>query len=512
MKRIVYCCVAIVLFIKVQAQNVTIMPEGITPVTTHPRISYDAILALPSPQEGDLAYDTTFKCLRIYADGKWLCSYQDPTNFTPNLTSLISIGGTDYDNAGKIAVDASGNIYIIGNYRGTVGFGSNSLTSVGTGDIFVAKYNKNGTLQWVQSAGGTVGELGTDIAVDGNGNVYITGGFSGTATFGSTSVVSGGNNDVFVAKYNNSGLIQWVQSASGTGNDYGLSIAVDGSGNAYITGSFAGTATFGATSVTAQYSDADVFVAMCNSSGVFQWAQSGGGGGFDSGTGIGVDGSGNVYVTGSYLGTGTFGTSTLTFSGIGYNIFLAKYDNSGVFQWIHTAGSLSYDSGNDLAVDSDGNIYITGHFFETITFGTISISSNSGSRDIFIAKYDGNGNAIWVNSAGGNGLEAGTGIAVDGAGVYITGHYSSPVTLGSKTITSNGSEYDILVTKYNKSTGNFVWVQTAGGAEKDEGIGIATDTNGNVYTIGNYMDTTTFGKTTKTSQGSSDIFVLRIDK
>ncbi|RYU93968.1 hypothetical protein [Emticicia agri] len=128
MKKIIYCCVLISLYMNLQAQNVTITPDGITPVSTHPRISYDAILALPSPQEGDLAYDTTFKCLRIYTDGKWLCSYQDPVNYTPNIMPLISVKGVVFQTSPAIATDASGNVYIIGHYSGSITLGANTLT------------------------------------------------------------------------------------------------------------------------------------------------------------------------------------------------------------------------------------------------------------------------------------------------------------------------------------------------------------------------------------------------
>ncbi|RFS16894.1 SBBP repeat-containing protein [Emticicia sp. C21] len=510
MKQIIYCCVLMILFTKAKAQNVTIIPEGITPVITHPRLSYDAILALPSPQEGDLAYDTTFKCLRIYADGKWICSYQDPSNYTPNLTPIASIKGSMFDSSPAITIDASGNIYIIGMYSGTATIGSTTLTSSGHSDIFIAKYNKSGVAQWAKSAGSTTFEYGADITVDAIGNVYIIGSFSGTAIFGSTNITSGGNSDVFVAKYNTSGVFQWVQSVSGAGDANGASIAVDGNNNIYLTGNYANNAQFGTFSLTSQNFGYDVFVAKCNSSGVFQWVQSAGGTGNDSGSGIGVDGNGNIYITGDYAGTGTFGNTQTTFNGA-VDIFLAKYDNSGAFQWVKTAGAADYDIAHDLAVDSDGSTYITGNYWGTITFGTNAITSQ-GTRDLFVAKHDASGNAIWAKSAGGTQLEAGNGIAVDANGVYVTGHFMSPTSFGSKTITPNSLDYDILVVKYNKSTGNFIWVQTAGGAEKDEGTDIAVDSNGYVYTVGGFMGTAQFGKTTKTSQGNKDIFVVRFDK
>ena len=115
-------------------------------------------------------------------------------------------------------------------------------------------------MQWVQTAGGIVNDLGYGIAVDASGNVYITGYFNDTATFGTTSKTSAGSADIFVAKYSNAGSLQWVQTAGGTSYDLGNGITVDASSNVYITGYFNGTATFGATSKTSAGS-ADIFVA-----------------------------------------------------------------------------------------------------------------------------------------------------------------------------------------------------------------------------------------------------------
>ena len=243
------------------AQNVTITPRGITPAMTgsYPRISYDAILALPNPAKGDMAFDMTFNCLRVYTGSKWICTYQSPTD-PPNITALASAGGTSYDEGNGIAVDASGNVYVTGSYNGTATFGTTTKTSAGGYDIFVAKYNSSGTLQWVQSAGGTSYDYGRGIAVDASGNVYVTGYYEGTATFGTTTKISAGGHNIFVAKYNSSGALQWVQSARGTLYDIGSDIAVDGSGNVYVTGRYQGTATFGNNSLTSAGAT-DIFVA-----------------------------------------------------------------------------------------------------------------------------------------------------------------------------------------------------------------------------------------------------------
>ncbi|WP_428662095.1 SBBP repeat-containing protein [Runella sp.] len=318
-----YLCLIAFLFVwavRLSAQNTTLSPTVFSP----PKLTYDAILALPSPQIGDVAFDLTFNCLRVYVDGKWLCSYQDPANYTPNMLAIASAGGTSVEQGQSIAVDGSGNVYITGYFSGTAAFGSTSKTSAGGYDIFVAKYNNSGSLQWVQTAGGTGSDVGYGIAVDGSGNVYITGYFFGTATFGSTSKTSAGISDIFVAKYNTGGTLQWVQTAGGTSTELGYGIAVDGSGNVYITGNFQGTATFGSTLKTSA-GGSDIFVAKYNTNGIFQWVQTAGGTNEDYGQKIDSDTNGNLYVTGFFNDTATFSRNTKTSAG-SIDVYIVRID------------------------------------------------------------------------------------------------------------------------------------------------------------------------------------------
>ena len=493
------------------AQNVTITPSGISPAMsgTYPRLAYDAILALPSPVVGDIAYDITFLCLRVFNGSKWVCTYQSPTDPSPNLTALATAGGTTNDIGEHVAVDASGNVYISGYFQGTATFGATSKTSVGSNDIFVAKYSSYGTLQWVQSAGGTTTDEANRIAIDASGNVYITGYFSGTATFGAISKTSAGSNDIFVAKYNSSGTLLWVQSAGGTGFDEANGIAIDASGNVYITGVFNGTTTFGATSKTSA-GGYDIFMAKYSSSGTLQWVQSVGGTSTDIAKGIAIDASGNVYITGYFGGTTTFGATSKTSAGSA-DIFVAKYDPVGTaWSWVLSAGGTGFDQANGIAIDASGNVYITGDFYDTTTFGATSKTSVGGS-DIFVAKYNSSGTLQWVQSDGGISYDYANGIAIDASGnAYITGLFSDTATFGATSKISSGG-YDILVAKYN-SSGTIQWVQTAGGTNAESGNGIAIDASGNVYMTGYFSGTATFGATSKTSFGSYDIFVARVQQ
>ena len=177
--------------------------------------------------------------------------------------------------------------------------------------------------QWAVQAGGSSTDIGNSIAVDSSGNCYVTGYFNGTASFGATNLTSSGSDDIFVAKLNTSGAWQWAVQAGGVSADQGNSIAVDSSGNCYVTGYFSGTVSFGATNLTSS-GGIDIFVAKLNTSGAWQWAVQAGGALTDTGNSIAVDSSGNCYITGRFSGTVSFGATNLTSSG-GIDIFVAKY-------------------------------------------------------------------------------------------------------------------------------------------------------------------------------------------
>ena len=430
----------------------------------------------------------------------------------PSVSWAKSIGGTGSDYGRGIATDSSGNVYVIGKYSGSFTIGSTTLTSAGSNDVFVAKYDTSGTAQWARSIGGTSSDTGRSIATDSAGNVYVTGIYYGSVTIGSTTLNSLYSYDTFVVKYDTSGTVQWAKSIGGTNSDYGYGIAADSAGNVYVTGIYSGTATFapGTTLTSAGYSDA--FVAKYNTSGTVQWAKSIGGTINDSGQAIATDNNGNVYVTGYYGGTATFAPGTTLTSEGSNDAFVAKYDTSGTVQWATSIGGTGSDIGYGIATDSAGNVYVTGKYAGTATFAPGTTLTSVGYSDAFVTKYNTSGTVQWAKSIGGTYTETtGQAIATDSDGnVYVTGIYAGTVTIGSTTFNSiTGYRNDVFVAKYNTS-GTVQWAMSIGGADHDYGYGIATDSNGNVYVVGEYYGTTTFAPgTTLTSAGGNDAFVVK---
>jgi hypothetical protein len=426
---------------------------------------------------------------------------------TPDFDWVRRAGGTGADAASRITVDASSNIYVTGIFRDTATFGTTTLISAGNTDIFIAKYNASGGLLWAKRAGGADIDAAKNIEVDSNGNSYITGEFQGSSTFGSTTLTSTGSYDCFIAKYDATGNVLWAKQSGGAGLEMGRGIAVDGSGNCYLTGYFDGTATFGNTTFTSSGSY-DAFIAKYDATGNFQWAARAGSSGEDFGRNIGLDGSGNSYITGTFKDLASFGSTTLTSSGA-EDIFVAKYDAFGNVLWAKSAGGTNKDAANGIAVDGSGNSSVAGEFQGSATFGSTMLNSTSTLPDMFIASYDASGNVLWAKHAGGSSSDFGRNIGLDGSGnSYITGEFEGSASFGSTTLTSSGG-VDIFVAKYDAS-GNVLWAKRAGGNLEERASGIVLDGSGNAYISGYFLGQADFGSSTVSSSGASDIYIAKL--
>ncbi len=320
---------------------------------------------------------------------------------------------------------------------------------------------------------------------------------------------------------------EWAKNFGGSGFEQGNGIAVDNSGNVYTIGYFAGTADFdpgpGIYSLTANGS-ADIFISKLDSMGNLVWARAFGSTDWDKGNSIALDNSGNIYATGFFSDTVDFdpgpGVFNLTSVGI-TDIFICKLDASGNYLWAKSVGGTDYDFGISIKTDDSGNVYTTGNFLDTVDFdpcaATYSITS-MGTYDIFILKLDSSGNYIWVKTFGGQEPQSVSSIDVDASGnVYTTGYFytSADFDPGPNVfyLISEG-ENDVFVSKLD-SMGNFIWAKQFGNYDEDEGLSIATDNSGNVYTTGTFKVTVDFdpgqGGYNLISTGSEDIFISKLD-
>lgn len=348
------------------------------------------------------------------------------------------------------------------------GAGTSNLTSAGGYDIFVQKLNSSGDFVWAKQMGGTAESYGKSISVDASGNIYITGNFNGIADFdpgaGTSNLTAAGGYDVFIQKLDSDGNLVWIKQIGGTIDNFGKFITTDTSGNVYTTGYFGGTADFDPGAGTSNLTSAggsDIFIQKLNSSGDFVWAKQMGGTSDDYGMSICTDASGNVFTTGYFDGTADFdpgvGTSNLT-STASYDIFIQKLDSDGNLIWVKQIGGTSGDYANAIRTDVNGDVYMTGSFSDTVDFDPGAGTSNlisAGSDDIFIHKLDSEGNFAWVKQVGGVADDYGEAISIDAKGnIYTTGSYYGSVGFdpgaGTSNLISAGID-DIFVLKLSQA-------------------------------------------------------------
>jgi hypothetical protein len=365
---------------------------------------------------------------------------------------------------------------------------------------------------WVQQAGGPSHDYGWDLDCDSSGNSYVTGYFEGTANFGPYTLVGGGGYNFFVAKYDALGNLQWAKSITAPVSQ-GNGIAVDTSGNCHVMGSFLSTAIIGDTTLVSA-GGSDVFIAKLDSAGNWLWVRQIGGSGAEyCSRGIALDSYGDIYVTGHFEQSVAIGSSTLTSTG-GMDVFIAKLDSGGNWLWARRAGgSAYYDMGLGIATDGSSNCYVTGLFYGSADFGSTTLNA-SGISDIFVAKLDGNGGWLWARRAGGIDTDAGYGIAtLAGGSSYLAGSFRRTADFGGHTLVSVNQYPDICIARID-SDGNWLWARRAGSADYgdgDQAYGIAVDPEENCYATGRFLGTADFGATILTSRGSSDVFVAALD-
>ncbi len=454
------------------------------------------------------------------------------------------IGGTGWDDGRAITTDSSGNVYVAGFFQGTVNFGldfgtTDIKTPAGWWDIFITKINANGTYGWTKIMGGTGWDRGFGITTDSSGNVYVTGFFERTVNFGldfgTTDIKTyAGGEDIFITKINANGSYGWTKIMGGTEYDSGSRITTDSSGNVYVTGFFYGAVNFGldfgTTDIKTSAGDRDIFITKINANGSYGWTKIMGGTGWDDGRAITTESSGNVYVTGSFMGTVNFGldfgTTDIKTSAGNYDIYVTKINANGTYGWTKIMGGTLSDSGSAVTTDSSGNVYVTGSFMGTVNFGldfgTTDIKTSAGSTDIYVTKINANGTYGWTKIMGGSGGSGGgSAITTDSSdNVYIMGSFSGTVNFGldfgATDIKTSAGSGDIFVTKIS-SNGSYGWTKIMGGSGgSGGGSGITTDSSGNVYVTGYFYGTMNFGLdfgTTdiKTSAGDDDIFITKLN-
>jgi hypothetical protein len=445
----------------------------------------------------------------------------------------------------NVATDASGNTYVVGFYSGTMTMpiAPTTCNNSGLQDIILAQYNSSGVMQWYQRLGVAQADEGFGVIVNSANEVYVTGYLQGSVFFkfaaGGNLSSNGANPDIFVAKYSNAGVFAWARGIGSPGPDEPIGLQFDNSGNICVAGyiSAGTTEIYGQGNRPTPYTvygtmasngNLDVAVVKFSTAGTYLSSFNiGSVTGAEQATALYFDTAGNMYLAGLFYTTVDFDPSAATYNltestpqGAG-DAFLAKYDATGAFVWAGSLQGANTELINGIGADGSGNVYITGSFPGYVNFDLLGGSqtlTSVGSSDIFIAQYSAtDGSYGYAHQIGGAGVaNSGNAIHVLSSGdYYVTGYFSgSSVNFNpggtAKNLSSAGGE-DAFLTHYT-SSGNIVWGVNIGGSNDDGGntVGIASDGKiiwGGFFNGAGVDIDPGAGTTTLTAVGGQDMFI-----
>lgn len=327
-----------------------------------------------------------------------------------NLIWVKSMGSTHNDFGTSIMIDSFGYVVITGYFQDTIDFNPDSIgifnlyANIASNDIFILKLNNSGDFIWANSIGGALNDIAGYIATDDSGNIFITGYFEGGMDFNPDSLInfylnSFGNSDIFISKFDSAGNFIWAKQIGGAGIESITSIKFDLNGNIYTTGCFSSSTDFDPdTSVNFNLTsngNKDIYILKLDNSGAFIWVKAIGGINDETGSCLSLDSAENIYVTGWYEGLVDFnpGSGVFNINSVGnIDMYLLKFDNSGNFKWVKSAGGSGAEQGISIGFDMDNNLILSGNYFSpSIAIGATTLinSNNSGSdADIFFASLN----------------------------------------------------------------------------------------------------------------------------
>jgi hypothetical protein len=464
--------------------------------------------------------------------------------------------------AAGIAVDGSGNLYVAGQFSGTVNFDPTRSSPIstfsshnGTVDAFLNKLDANGNYLWTKVWGdgyinaacpavnmGCGRDAANAVVVDGSGNVYVAGLFQNIIDLGdgftAASNAPNGSNNIYLAGFTPDGTPRWLRAWGGKTGGEAYSLALDAPrGFLYVEGDWStspdrGTVDFnpgGSDGQRQNHGFFDAFLAKYDLNGGFQWVRTWGGSQYDDGPGVAVDDAGSVYVGGMYGSQDINFDPAGTSAGLGHpasddssmlmDVFLVKFDGSGAFQWVRTwGGPGTEDSGASVSTDHAGGVYVTGRFkcsncnFNVGASGPIvpaDLHSTNGDFDAFISKFDSEGAFQWAYTWGGAQIDIAGAMAVDetntlSVSALVDGTRGG--TLG-RIVTSDAS-----VSRFSLD-GLLLWTRSWGGSGADNANGLAVDGGNNLFAAGNFQGAVDFdpdsGVDSHTAVGSGDAFLSR---
>jgi len=423
--------------------------------------------------------------------------------------------GKSGENANCVCTDIAGNVFVAGYfYSDTLILDSDTLKNRGNYDVFLAKYNPLGNLLWTVSGGGIFDDVATSLTTDVNGNVFVTGYFfSPNFIIKNDTLLNAGAGDIFILSFDSIGNLRWTKHFGGSGDESGNAIGCDIAGNILLSGYFQSSLFALVVDTLFNSGNDDVFLAKLNNSGNVMWAKGISGSLNDRANSLTTDASANIFITG-YFFSSPFISENDTINSSGSNdVFLAKFDAMGNSLWLKASGGSFNDSGDGISTDSFGNvILVSTSNSNTFSAGNYTMT-NTGGFDVFVVKYDNSGNELWADVQGGIFDEKAYVVRSDASGnIFITGHFHSPnIILGTDTFMNEGIG-DIFLLNYS-SNGNIQWAEQIGGSADDGSSGLALDVFGNIFLSGYFISpSVSCGTVTLNNSGAEDLLLAKLTR
>jgi len=455
-----------------------------------------------------------FKFLVSFSFSILFLGFYQP-NYAQNWNILLLEGGKQTESANATAFDTEGNLYVLGAFEGKITLSDKKtvLESKGNKDIFLAKYNAFGKLVWAKRAGGTGSDIGYGIAINSKNEICVTGHFSLKADFSNLFLDNPtGFTSIFIAKYNSEGNVLWVEEVVNSkiylqGSE-GRGIACDENDNIFVTGALC----IIKDNITEDVSnkDLDIFVAKYSTKG--NWIMTKFiGGKYINDTGYGITVNKNyVYITGIYKGKMTLFGKEMGIDSYSTSGFLAAFDTDLNPKWIRDfGGRAEYNHAWAVDTDSKGNIYMAGRVEGIANLDNTAIYT-IGKSDIFLAKYDKEGNLIWFRVAGGTGWDVAHALTItEKDEIYIAGIFEGKANFGSKTLYSKGG-WDGFLALYDKE-GNVKEANQLGGTKNDAFYGLSSSKDKMLALVGrSESDLFSINNATISTKGNSDALIFAI--
>ena len=453
---------------------------------------------------------TQYHFKRSFIWSLFLCLVFSQTD-AQNFDWAQSIGGLGLDVGRAITTDTQGNVIVVGSFTGNTQIADTTLSGYGSMESFVAKFTSEGDFLWAQVISGPAEDMARGVVTDEAGSVYVVGHFTDTVVFSISSLdtaaaKSEGDQDMFVVKYSASGQFIWHLTGGGTGDDTATDIDwYRWSDKLYVSGGFENRASFGSTSILSN-GLSDAFLLKMDGAGNAHWVRNGGGLEHDIAASVSVGNDEAIYITGDFYDQALFEGTTLQAAGSS-DMFLAKFSEDGVMEWAKTNGGTSVDVATSVGTDLNGNVFVSGYYQGTTMFENFTASAIS-YNDVFVSKFDADGNCQWLSSAGSWGLDNCLGMDVDWDGsTYLTGFFEEEMF--SQNISFEGDEYDIFILNYLPD-GTIRYGRNAGAGSSDFGTALCLGPDQSLYITGYYFFFSEFDQITIGNADYGDCFLARM--